>query len=66
MKGYIGRAEQIVRGVTGAVLVLLAGLGIVTGPLNVFIVVAGSLGVVTATAGVCPLYRLLGRSTYRA
>lgn len=66
MKGYMGRADQIGRGVTGAALILLAGLGVVTGALKVFIVVAGSLGVVTATAGVCPLYRLMGLSTYRA
>jgi hypothetical protein len=66
MKGNIGRTDQLVRGLIGTALILLAGAGIVTGALQVIVVVAGSIAIVTATAGFCPLYRITGVTTYQA
>jgi hypothetical protein len=66
MKGNVGQHDQVVRGVVGSLLILLAGLGVVGGALKVVAVVLGSIGVFTASSGFCPLYRAVGRSTHRA
>lgn len=66
MKGNIGRTDQLIRGVLGTALILLAGAGIMTGALKVLAVFVGSIAIVTAAAGVCPLYRVAGVSTYQA
>jgi uncharacterized membrane protein len=66
MKGNIGQHDQVVRGVVGALLILLAGLGAVGGVVKVLAVVLGSIGVFTAASGFCPLYRAVGLNTYRA
>jgi hypothetical protein len=66
MKGNIGQYDQAVRALVGALLILLTGLGAVAGAAKVLALVAGSVAVFTAAAGVCPLYRLVGLSTYRA
>jgi hypothetical protein len=60
----LGQAEQIVRAVVGAGLILVTGLGAVVGIWKIAAVVVGSIGVFTASAGHCPFYRALGvRST---
>jgi hypothetical protein len=61
----IGRADQIVRGILGASLILLAGLGAVDGIARALVVTIGSIAVFTASAGFCPIYRLLGRTACR-
>jgi hypothetical protein len=66
MRGNIGQADQIVRGVTGAMLILLVAVGALTGALKVLAVMAGAVGVFTAAAGFCPFYRLVGLTTHRA
>lgn len=66
MKANIGQAEQIVRGVFGAALILIAGLGVLDGAWQGFAIVFGSMGVFTASAGFCPLYRVLRRTSLRA
>jgi hypothetical protein len=66
MQLNMGRADQVMRGVFGASLILLAGLGAVDGAAKAVVVVVGSIAVFTASAGYCPLYRLLGRTSYRS
>lgn len=65
MKSNIGQTEQIVRGVLGAALILIAGLGVTDGAWHALAVFFGGFGVFTASAGFCPLYRVAGRSTLR-
>jgi hypothetical protein len=60
MQINLGQAEQIVRGIIGAGLIIVTGLGAFSGVWQVFAVAVGSIGVFTASAGFCPLYRLLG------
>jgi hypothetical protein len=59
MQVNLSQAEQIVRGVVGAGLILMTGLGAIDGAWKVAAVVIGSIGVFTASAGFCPLYRAL-------
>ncbi|HSJ25148.1 MAG TPA: DUF2892 domain-containing protein [Longimicrobiales bacterium] len=56
----LGQSEQIVRGVVGAGLIVVTGLGAVVGVWKIAAVILGSVGVFTASAGFCPLYRALG------
>lgn len=60
MQINLGQAEQIVRGVVGAGLIVVTGLGAVVGVWKIVAVVLGSVGVFTASAGYCPVYRALG------
>jgi len=55
--------DRIIRGVVGAVALVVAvvvGVGSVGG---ILLVVVGGILVVTAAVGFCPLYRILGLST---
>jgi hypothetical protein len=60
MQLNIGPAEQIVRGIVGAGLIVTAGLGALDGAWQALAVTLGSIGVFTASAGFCPIYRALG------
>jgi hypothetical protein len=58
--------DRIIRGVVGAIALIVAvvvGMGSVGG---ILLVVVGGILVVTAAVGFCPLYRILGLSTARA
>jgi uncharacterized membrane protein len=58
--------DRIIRGVVGAIALVVAvvvGVGSVGG---ILLVVVGGILVVTAAVGFCPLYRILGLSTARA
>jgi hypothetical protein len=59
----MGQADQIARGIIGAGLIILIGLGAVGGGWKVLAVAAGCIGVFTASAGFCPVYRILGITT---
>lgn len=63
MRSNIGQADQIVRGIVGAGLIIVTGLGALDGAWRVVAVVAGCIGVFTASAAFCPLYRLFGITT---
>jgi hypothetical protein len=63
VKSNIGQADQIVRGVLGAGLIILTGLGAIDGAWKVAAVVLGSIAVFTAAAAFCPLYQLLRLDT---
>jgi hypothetical protein len=63
MRSNVGQADQIVRGVVGASLIILTGLGALDGVWRVVAVVVGSIGVFTGSAAFCPLYRLLSITT---
>jgi hypothetical protein len=60
MQINLGQAEQIVRGVVGAGLILLTGAGAFVGVWKIIAVAAGAVAVFTASSGHCPLYRILG------
>jgi hypothetical protein len=62
----VSNADKFVRAITGSGLVLVAGLGAVHGGWQVLAMALGSVNVFTAAAGHCPVYRALGRSTFRA
>jgi uncharacterized membrane protein len=58
--------DRIIRGVVGAIALVIAvvvGMGSVGG---ILLVVVGGILVVTAAVGFCPLYRILGLSTAKA
>ena len=58
--------DRIIRGIVGAIALIVAvvvGMGSVGG---ILLVVVGGILVVTAAVGFCPLYRILGLSTARA
>ena len=58
--------DRIIRGVVGAVALVVAvvvGVGSVGG---ILLIVVGGILVVTAAVGFCPLYRILGLSTAKA
>lgn len=58
-----GTVDRAVRGVAGAVVVvvaLLIGLGSVLG---IVLAVVGAILLVTAAVGFCPIYRVFGLST---
>jgi hypothetical protein len=68
MRMNLSQADQLVRGIVGAGLIMVAGLGTLHGVWQALAVTLGSVGVFTASAGFCPLYHLLGlgRSQARA
>jgi uncharacterized membrane protein len=58
--------DRIIRGIVGAIALVLAvvvGVGSVGG---ILMIVVGGILVVTAAVGFCPLYRILGLSTAKA
>jgi hypothetical protein len=61
----VGRADQVVRGVVGTVLVLSAGIGVLDGGWKVLAMLVGGIFVFTASAGFCPLYRVFGLTSCR-
>lgn len=62
----IGRPDQIARAIIGAGLIVAAGLGAFDGVWKVLAVALGSIAVFTASAGYCPLYRLLHLNSCRS
>jgi hypothetical protein len=59
----VGRADRVIRGLLGVVLIGAAVLGAVAGTAGI---AAGVIGVVLLTTSVvrfCPLYRVVGLST---
>ena len=55
--------DRIIRGIVGAIALVIAvvvGMGSVGG---ILLVVVGGILVVTAAVGFCPLYRVLGMNT---
>jgi hypothetical protein len=65
MKGNESSVDRIVRGILGAVLLLLAFLAVPAGALQIVLIVIGGVLLVTGIIGFCPLYRILGLSTKR-
>lgn len=55
MKPNIGQTDRIIRFVVGIVL-LLIGLFVVTGALQVILILLGAILLATAAIRVCPLY----------
>jgi hypothetical protein len=58
--------DRIIRGIVGAIALVVAvvvGVGSVGG---ILLIVVGGILVVTAAVGFCPLYRILGLSTAKA
>ncbi|CAN5773449.1 hypothetical protein BH23GEM9_BH23GEM9_37530 [soil metagenome] len=63
MKSNVGQADQIVRGITGAGMIIVTGLGALDGVWKIIAVVVGGIGVFTASAAFCPFYQFLGLNT---
>ncbi|HET7234246.1 MAG TPA: DUF2892 domain-containing protein [Longimicrobium sp.] len=59
----VGDADRMVRGMAALLLMTLNLLGIVTGWLSVAAWVVTAVLLLTAMAGYCPLYSLLGINT---
>lgn len=63
MKTNESRLDRIVRGVVGAILLVLFLTNTVTGTLGIILLVIGIVLLVTGILGFCPLYKLLGIKT---
>ncbi|HEX6246688.1 MAG TPA: DUF2892 domain-containing protein [Nocardioidaceae bacterium] len=64
MTRNVGTVDRAVRTVLGLGAVVWAFSTGVTSPMGVALVVLAAVLLVTAAAGFCPLYRLLGISTH--
>lgn len=58
-----GTVDRAVRGVAGAVLVVVALLIGLASVLGIVLAVVGAILLVTAAVGFCPIYRVFGLST---
>jgi hypothetical protein len=63
MKRNIGKADRMGRILVSTVMAVLYFSGDREGTISYLLLVTGILFLLTAAAGVCPLYRLLGIST---
>ncbi len=63
MKRNESNVDRIIRGILGAVLLLVALLAVPTGTLHIVLIVVGIIALVTGLVGFCPLYAILGLST---
>jgi hypothetical protein len=64
MKSNVGMADKILRVGLAIVLVALNLLGIVSGTISIVFWVIAAVLVLTSLVSFCPLYGLLGTSTY--
>lgn len=58
--------DRIIRGVVGAIALVVAVAVGVESMGGILLIVVGGILVVTAAVGFCPLYRILGLSTAKA
>ena len=58
-----GTTDRTVRGIAGALLLILGATQLLSGVLGVIAIVVGIVLLVTAAVGFCPIYRMLGMST---
>lgn len=63
MTKNMGNIDRILRILIAAVFAYLYFTGVVTGTLGIVLLVLGGVFVLTALAGFCPLYKLVGLST---
>jgi Protein of unknown function (DUF2892) len=63
MKNNIATADKIVRVLLAAVFGALYFTKVVTGALGLVLAIVGGVFLVTAAAGFCPIYALLGIGT---
>jgi hypothetical protein len=59
----VGTTDRLVRGLAGALMIVLAFAGVVGGTLGIVVGVAGGVFLVTAVVRFCPIYQALGWST---
>jgi hypothetical protein len=57
--------DRMLRAVFGIVLLYLGLAGVVSGAIGILLAVVGGVLLVTAIAGFCPLYAVLGTGTCR-
>ena len=62
MKINEGTVDRVIRGVVGAIL-LVVGLVLVKGTIGIVLDVLGAILLVTGIVGFCPLYTLFGMNT---
>lgn len=63
MKKNVGNTDKIIRLVVAVALVALYFTGKITGTLGIVGLVVAAVFAVTAFAGTCPIYSILGAST---
>ncbi len=63
MRKNVGTADKVIRIVLGLILLILAFTVSVGQPVKVIFIVIGIIALLTAIAGFCPLYALLGINT---
>ena len=62
MKINEGNIDRVIRGVVGAIL-LVVGLVLLKGTIGIVLDVLGAILLVTGIVGFCPLYTLFGMNT---
>jgi len=63
MKKNMGKTDQAIRIVLGAIFAILSLTTVVTGPLGIVFLILAILLLVTGALRVCPLYMLFGFDT---
>jgi hypothetical protein len=66
MKANESKLDRIIRAVIGIVLISLYFINVLSGPLGLVLLVVGAVFLLTAAAGICPLYALLKLSTKKS
>lgn len=65
MKNNMGTADRIIRIVIAIAIAFLYNAGIIYGAGGIILVIVAAIFFITAIAGSCPLYSLLGINTLR-
>jgi hypothetical protein len=63
MAANVGNADKAIRVILAVVAVILALVAGASSPLGIILFVVAAILLVTALAGFCPLYRLVGVNT---
>lgn len=64
MKPNVGATDKLIRYATGVILISLHLSGTITGGLGVIILVLALALLITGMFKFCPIYRLLGKTTW--
>jgi len=65
MTTNVGNADRVIRIIIPAAIILLSIFKIITGTVDLILLIVAFILVVTGIIGICPLYRLLGINTCR-
>ncbi|RYD87165.1 MAG: DUF2892 domain-containing protein [Sphingobacteriales bacterium] len=65
MKKNMGSADRVIRLLIAGVIILLYGLGILTGVFAIVLLVLAGIFILTSFVSFCPLYTLFGVNSCR-